>query len=82
MGHGTPLTSPDFVKIAQAHGLAGRLITERKDVEDAIAWARKKPGTVLLEFRVKPDDIVYPMVLAGAGLHQMLRHPHSTHPID
>jgi acetolactate synthase-1/2/3 large subunit len=76
--HGTPLTSPDFVKIAEAHGLAGRLITQRKDVEDAISWARNQPGTALLEFQVKPDDIVYPMVPAGAGLHQMLRRPIST----
>ncbi len=76
--HGTPITSPDFVKIAEAHGLAGRLVTERKDIEDAIAWARNQPGTALLEFRVKPDDIVYPMVPAGAGLHQMLRRPIST----
>ena len=76
--HGTPLTSPDFVKIAEAHGIAGRLITERKDVEDAIGWARNQPGTALLEFQVKPDDIVYPMVPAGASLHQMLRRPKST----
>lgn len=73
--HGTPITSPDFVKIAEAHGLAGRLVSERKDVEDSVNWARSQPGTVLLEFRVKEEDIVYPMVPAGAGLHQMLRRP-------
>lgn len=75
--HGTPISSPDFVKIAEAHGLAGRLVTDRKEVEEAIAWARSQPGTTLLEFRVKEEDIVYPMVPAGAGLHQMLRRPHS-----
>jgi acetolactate synthase-1/2/3 large subunit len=76
--HGTPITSPDFVMIAQAHGLTGRLVSERKDVGEAITWARSQPGTALLEFRVKEEDIVYPMVPAGAGLHQMLRRPHSS----
>jgi acetolactate synthase-1/2/3 large subunit len=75
--HGTPISSPDFVKIAEAHGLSGRLVSERKDVEEAIRWARNQPGTTLLEFRVKEEDIVYPMVPAGAGLHQMLRRPRS-----
>lgn len=73
--HGTPISSPDFTMIAQAHGLAGRLVSSRKEVEEAIAWARSQPGTALLEFRVKEEDIVYPMVPAGAGLHQMLRRP-------
>jgi acetolactate synthase-1/2/3 large subunit len=51
--HGTPITSPDFVMIAQAHGLAGRLVSERIDVEEAITWARSQTGTALLEFRVR-----------------------------
>ncbi len=73
--HGTPISSPDFVKIAEAHGLVGKCVTERKDVEDAIEWARQQPGTVLLEFRVEAEDAVYPMVPAGASLHQMIRRP-------
>jgi acetolactate synthase I/II/III large subunit len=76
--HGTPITSPDFVMIAQAHKLASRLVTKREEVKDAIEWARQQPGTTLLEFQVEAEDLVYPMVPAGAGLHQMLRRPHAS----
>jgi len=71
----TPITSPDFVKLADAHGLVGQLVTQRKDIESAIEWARQQPGTALLEFRVVGEDAVYPMVPAGASLHQMIRRP-------
>jgi acetolactate synthase-1/2/3 large subunit len=73
--YGTVISSPDFAMIAQAHGLAGRCVSERKDVSDAIEWARQQPGTVVLEFQVAEEDIVYPMIPAGAALHQMLRRP-------
>jgi acetolactate synthase I/II/III large subunit len=73
--YGTPITSPDFAMIAKAHGLAGRLVTQRAEVEEAITWAREQPGTALIEFQVESEDLVYPMVPAGAGLHQMLRRP-------
>ena len=73
--HGTPISSPDFVLIAQAHKLASRLVTKREEVADAIAWARQQPGTALIEFQVEAEDLVYPMVPAGAALHQMLRRP-------
>jgi acetolactate synthase I/II/III large subunit len=78
--HGTPLTSPDFIKIADAHGLVGMRVTERKGVESAIEWARQQPGTALVEFRVEADDAVYPMVPAGASLHQMIRRSSNFNP--
>ncbi len=28
-------------------------------------------GPVLIDFRVKPDENVYPMVAAGKGIHEM-----------
>jgi acetolactate synthase I/II/III large subunit len=73
--YGTPITSPDFAMIAKAHGLAGRQVTQRAEGEEAIQWAREQPGTALIEFQVEAEDLVYPMVPAGAGLHQMLRRP-------
>ncbi|MDZ4159792.1 MAG: thiamine pyrophosphate-dependent enzyme, partial [Anaerolineaceae bacterium] len=72
---GTPLSSPDFVKIADAHGLTGIRVTQRSQVEAAIRQAQETEGTVVIDFRVLSQDIVYPMVPAGADLHQMLRRP-------
>lgn len=75
----TPMRNPDFVKIAEAHGLASRRVTQRAEVADAVHWARETEGTVLIEFRVKKEDSVYPMVPSGADLHNMIRRPVS-HP--
>jgi acetolactate synthase-1/2/3 large subunit len=71
----TPLRSPDFVKIAEAHGLSGLRVEQRKDVAEAIGRARAAQGTVLVDFRVEQEDSVYPMVPAGADLHAMIRRP-------
>jgi acetolactate synthase-1/2/3 large subunit len=71
----TPLYSPDFVKIAEAYGLAARAVSTRPDVLPAVAAARAHKGTSILEFRVEQEDTVYPMVPAGADLHAMIRRP-------
>jgi len=71
----TPMHNPDFVKLAEAHGLAGRRVEQRAEVEDAVEWARQEPGTVVIDFRVEQEDVVYPMVPAGADLHAMIRRP-------
>jgi acetolactate synthase-1/2/3 large subunit len=71
----TPLRSPDFVKLAEAHGLTGLRVTRREEVEGAVAAARAAPGTVVIDFRVEQEDTVYPMVPAGADLHDMIRRP-------
>jgi acetolactate synthase-1/2/3 large subunit len=71
----TPLRSPDFVLLAEAHGLTGIRVTQRAEVEAAVERARKTPGVVVIDFRVEQEDSVYPMVPAGADLHDMIRRP-------
>jgi acetolactate synthase-1/2/3 large subunit len=71
----TPLRSPDFVKIAEAHGLTGFRVDKRGDVQDIVERARNAEGTVLIDFRVEQEDSVYPMVPAGADLDAMIRRP-------
>ena len=71
----TPLKSPDFVKLAEAHGLTGLRVERREEVEEVVAKARAHPGTCLIDFRVEQEDSVYPMVPAGADLHAMIRRP-------
>jgi len=69
------LHNPDFVKIAEAHGIPARRVTEIEEVEPAIEFARQTPGPVLVEFRVEKEDCVYPMVPTGAALDAMIRRP-------
>ena len=72
----TPLLSPDFVKIAEAHGLTGLRVKKRSEVEEAVRKAEATEGTVVIDFRVEQEDSVYPMVPAGANLHDMIERPH------
>ena len=74
----TPMRSPDFVKIAEAHGLPGVRVTAREGTMAAIRHARASAGPVLLEFRVVQEDAVYPMVSPGAALHEMIQAPRSS----
>jgi acetolactate synthase I/II/III large subunit len=71
----TPLRNPDFVKIAEAHGLLGLRVEKRPEVQDIVQRAREAEGTVLIDFRVEQEDSVYPMVPAGADLDAMIRRP-------
>ncbi len=71
----TPLRNPDFVKLAEAHGLVGIRVDQRDQVQGAVHRAQQTPGTVVIDFRVKQEDSVYPMVPAGADLHAMIRRP-------
>jgi acetolactate synthase-1/2/3 large subunit len=71
----TPMRSPDFVKLAEAHGLTGLRVNTRSQVEAAVRQAEDTDGTVVVDFRVEQEDSVYPMVPAGADLHAMIRRP-------
>jgi acetolactate synthase-1/2/3 large subunit len=73
----TPLVSPDFVKLADAHGIAGRAVRARAEVDASVAEARNHPGPYLLNFLVEKEDSVYPMIPAGSALHEMIRRPGS-----
>lgn len=71
---GTPLRNPDFIKIADAYGIPGQLVSEKEDVEAAIRTAQETDGPYLIEFRV-PTEHVYPMVPAGKSNADMIRRP-------
>ncbi len=71
----TPMVSPDFVKLAGAHGIQGLTVRTRAEVEEAVNAARSAPGAFLLNFKVEKEDSVYPMVSAGSALHEMIRRP-------
>jgi acetolactate synthase-1/2/3 large subunit len=71
----TPLLSPDFAKLAGAFGISGVSVRTRSEAVSALRAARENPGPALIDFQVEQEDTVYPMVPAGADLHQMIRRP-------
>jgi acetolactate synthase-1/2/3 large subunit len=62
----TPLVSPDFVKLADAHGIAGPHRSHARRGGGCRQQARSAPGTFLLNFMVEKEDSVYPMIPAGS----------------
>jgi len=73
----TPLVAPNFAALANSFGIRGETVTARKDVVPTIEAARNSEQTVLIDFRVEQEDSVYPMVAAGAALHDMIRRPNN-----
>ena len=71
----TPMVNPDFVKLAEAHGLRGVRVDKRSEIEDAVRTARGDEGTVVVDFHVEKEDTVYPMVPPGNTIEAMIRRP-------
>ncbi len=75
------MQSPDFVKLAEAHGVPGKRVTKREEIGQAVEFARETTGPVLLEFVVEMEEAVFPMVPAGADLDDMIRRPVRRHTV-
>jgi len=71
----TPMLSPDFVKLAEAHGLLGMRVTSREQIEGTVARAQQSPCTTVVDFRVEQEDSFYPMVPSNSDLRDMIRRP-------
>ena len=64
--------SPDFVKLAEAYGVKGLRATNKEEAQQVWEEAMNTDGPVLVEFVVNRDENVYPMVMQGSTIDQML----------
>ena len=71
----TPITGPDFVKVAEAYGIAGLVVKKKIEVVPAIERAMEHQGPFLIDFKVEPEENVYPMVAPGASLAEIIEEP-------
>jgi acetolactate synthase-1/2/3 large subunit len=71
----TPLSGPDFVKMAEAYDIPALRIEHKIDVIPAIEKALETEGPFLIDFRVEPEENVYPMVPSGEALSKVLEEP-------
>lgn len=71
----TPISSPDFLKLAEAYGINGYRVKSLDEIIPAMNKANKITGPTLIEFIVEEHDMVYPMVPAGANLNDMIQRP-------
>jgi len=66
------LKNPNFVKIAEGFGVAGRRIDKPEELKGAIAEMLAHDGPYLLHVRVEKEDNVFPMVPSGASVDQIV----------
>ncbi len=65
------ISSPDFVKVAEAYGALGLRATTFSEAQDAIAQALQYDGPVIIDFDVEEEENVFPMVPPGKGTDEM-----------
>ncbi len=68
----TCISHPDFVKLAESFGAVGILVEKKEDVRPAIEKSLKTDNTVLIDFRIDPEENVFPMVPAGQAINRMI----------
>ena len=68
----THMMNPDYSKIAAAYGIPYRLVTDRKELKDAVAQMLKAKGPFLLETAVEEEENVMPMIKPGNSVDQMI----------
>ncbi len=71
----TPLSAPDFVKVAEAYGISAMRVSDKREVVPAIERAMAHDGPFIIDFRIEPEENVYPMVPPGASISVLLEEP-------
>jgi acetolactate synthase-1/2/3 large subunit len=67
---GTPIWSPDYVKLAAAYGIPGWRVERVEDLEPVLAQAGAAHGPALVEFMIEQEANVFPMIPPGATLSE------------
>jgi acetolactate synthase-1/2/3 large subunit len=73
------LFQPDYVKLAEAFGVAGMRVTDKTEVQSAIQRAIEHPGPVLIDFEVEQHEDTFPAMPPGAALSETVDLPKTEH---
>ncbi|MDE7475605.1 MAG: biosynthetic-type acetolactate synthase large subunit [Duncaniella sp.] len=68
----TPMINPDFVTIAHAYGFPAERVANRSELPAAIERMMSTEGTYLLDVNIEPEDMVFPMIVPGAAVDDIL----------
>jgi len=63
---------PDFVKLAEAYGAQGFRVETIRDFSRVLKKALKSDLTTVIDVPISPEEDVFPMVPAGAGLKDIM----------
>ncbi len=72
------ITGPDYVKLADAYGIAGFQVLRASDVASTVERAMSIDGPVIIDFVIEQEANVYPMVAPGQANVNMIHHHPST----
>jgi acetolactate synthase-1/2/3 large subunit len=67
----THLVNPDFVKICEGYGIEAARVSERAGLDEALKRLIAAEGPCFLEAVVEKEENVFPMVPAGAAVHEI-----------
>ena len=65
------ITSPDYVKVAEAYSIAGQRVDNRESLKTAIKTMIEHKGAYLLEVMVTKENNVFPMVPQGCSVSEI-----------
>jgi acetolactate synthase-1/2/3 large subunit len=68
----TELSSPDFVKLAEAYGAEGYRVEDPVDIRPVLEQAVASNKPVMMDFVIEREENVVPMVAPGEALNNML----------
>ncbi|MCW3070016.1 MAG: acetolactate synthase, large subunit, biosynthetic type [Solirubrobacterales bacterium] len=63
---------PDFVKLAEAYGVTGMRLEDKRTLVDDMKRAIATDGPVLVDVRVTREENTYPMIPAGQAAREMV----------
>jgi acetolactate synthase-1/2/3 large subunit len=69
------ICGPDFVKLGDAYGIPALRVTHKEEVVPAVEQAMSYNGPFIIDFKVNPEENVYPMVPPGAALTECIEEP-------
>ena len=67
--------NPDFVKLANAYGMKALSVDNNEDVRPAIREANNHEGPFLIDFKIKKEENVFPMIPSGQSVNELLEEP-------
>jgi len=64
----TPISAPNFVKLADAYGIKWYSVSNEKELENILEKELENKGPAIIEMKVESEENIYPMVPPGFTL--------------
>ena len=65
------LKNPDFIKIAEGFGVAGKKITQHDELKDSVSEMLNHQGPYVLHVMVEKEENIFPMIATGCAVDEV-----------